>query len=91
MATGVTICYIEGLKDTMPAALGFAFTMSEPLPQNSAFGAWLRSRRKGRGLTLEELGDRAGLTHVAVGDWEPTPSAPTTWTTTTGSGWWRRR
>ena len=40
-----------------------------PMPP-TAFGTLLRQLRESRGLTLEVLADKAGFSHVAIGDWE---------------------
>ena len=39
-------------------------------------GALIRGRRMGRGLTQSQLGERMGVTQVAVSDWENGKSLP---------------
>lgn len=41
-----------------------------PEAMETRFGAWLRLARKSKGLSQAELGAMAGLSHVAIGDWE---------------------
>lgn len=36
----------------------------------NTFGDWLRQKRRDRGLTLEDMEERSGLSYVTIGDWE---------------------
>lgn len=57
---------IERLVDEALIAAGFA----PKYHRLNAFGEWLRKNRRARGLTLENLEERSGLSYVTIGDWE---------------------
>ena len=53
---------LEGAR-TMPRKLSV-------VPDGSKFGAWLREARTSRGLTMDDVGDRADCTQSAVSNLE---------------------